>query len=136
MQLKRDTDYALRILYCIGKNFSIKGVVHCGLTLPEICMQSGVPKLAANRLCEKLLKKGIIRSRKRRSETIYYPSGQFKNQSLLGIIETTENTAQLFAVFDKKNGLFRRYGEKLETIQDEIEEVLSNATLKFFIRDE
>ena len=62
MQLKRDTDFALRILFCLKQNHDKKDAEGPeGLTLTEIAKQTGVPKLAAGRICDCLQARGMIR---------------------------------------------------------------------------
>ena len=61
MQLKRDTDYAIRILYCLRQNGDVGHTgERKGMTLSEIAMQTGTPKLVAGRVCESLKKTGLI----------------------------------------------------------------------------
>ena len=61
MQLKRDTDYAVRILYCLNQNYATDNSGEKkGVTLSEIAMQTGTPKLVAGRVCDSLKEKGII----------------------------------------------------------------------------
>ena len=55
MQLKRDTEYALRILYAIaGSSVPRKNPPHIGVTLNEISALSGVPRVGIDRICSQL----------------------------------------------------------------------------------
>ena len=51
MQLKRDTDYAVRILYCLNQNHVAgDSAARKGLALSDIAMQTGTPKVVAGRI--------------------------------------------------------------------------------------
>ena len=104
MQLKRDTDYAIRILYCLRQNGDVGHTgERKGMTLSEIAMQTGTPKLVAGRVCESLKEKGMIAAAGQdRAERSYCSTETQSEYSLLDVIEAVEGTCQLFAVFDKR----------------------------------
>lgn len=58
MQLKRDTDYALRILLCVAKENSQNGE---GMTAIELSKSVSVPAAITARLCRKLAEAKLLR---------------------------------------------------------------------------
>ncbi len=129
MQLKRDTDYALRILLCMGEQSLDGDAPAAGLTLPELSARAGVPKISANRICGYLECKNILSKRRENGELLYFPGEALTRQTLLDVLSATEGGAHLFAVFDRKTELYRTYGAQLEAVQKAIEDVLSGVSL-------
>ena len=132
MQLKRDTDYAVRILYCLNQNYAIDNSGEKkGVTLSEIAMQTGTPKLVAGRVCDSLKEKGIIFSISEQdtAEKSFSSNKTLLSFSLLDVIEAVEGTCQLFAVFDKRFAGYRTYEDHIKKIQKQTERVLAKATL-------
>lgn len=131
MQLKRDTDYALRILSCIGSRDGGGMAMPEGLSLRSISSLTGVPKLSANRVCRNLEHKKILFSENAAGgELIYRPTEGFYERTMRDIIDATEGSFKLLAVFDKKTTLYRKHRTRLEKMQEEVESVLQKITLK------
>lgn len=131
MQLKRDTDYAIRILYCLRQNGDVGHTgERKGMTLSEIAMQTGTPKLVAGRVCESLKEKGMIAAAGQdRAERSYCSTETQSEYSLLDVIEAVEGTCQLFAVFDKRFAGYKSSENQIQKIQKQTEGVLAGATL-------
>ena len=131
MQLKRDTDYAIRILYCLRQNGDVGHTgERKGMTLSEIAMQTGTPKLVAGRVCESLKEKGMIAAAGQdRAERSYCSTETQSEYSLLDVIEAVEGTCQLFTVFDKRLAGYKSFENQIRKIQKQTEGVLAGATL-------
>jgi len=132
MQLKRDTDYAVRILYYLNMNSYIDNHgKKKGVSLSELAKQTGTPKLIAERVCDSLKEKGIIVATGRReaSKRLYYSTAASLGSSLLDIIEAVEGSCQLFAVFDKSFAGYKSLEDQIQRIQKGTEKILSEATL-------
>ena len=133
MQLKRDTDFAIRILYCFNQNHDAFDAPDAsGLTLSEIAMQTGTPKTAVGRLCEKLEDKGILSLRhgQETSEKIYDPCPALLDVTLLNVIEAVEETGEIFAVLDKRSVAYSGCEAQIQRIQKSIERILDKTTLR------
>ena len=131
MQLKRDTDYALRILFHIGEQCSAKEEVPSGLSLLDISSRTGIPRISAQRICGYFVaSKALLSARTKDNETRYYPGPRFYRQSLLSIIETIERSADLFAVFEKNSHFYKLRGQRLQAAQQAVEQTLDDITLE------
>lgn len=130
MQLKRDTDYAIRMLYCIGQEYFDEDKTLWGTTITNLSRQSGVPKEIVRRICKRLEKAGFIECvSTEKKELAYIPTEGYQNQTLFNVIEAVEDTGQLFAVFGKNYQPYKTYGPKLETAQKKIEKILQGTKL-------
>lgn len=130
MQLKRDTDYALRILFHIGEQCAGKNEASEGLSLLDISSRTGVPRISALRICGYFAAENILLAAKTKSnETRYFPGPLLYRQSLLNIIRVTESSADLFAVFERGSRLYKMRGPRLQAAQAEIERTLSAITV-------
>lgn len=137
MQLKRDTEYALRILYCIGAQCPEKDAVQRGLTVGEICARSGVPKLGVRRLCAILTGAQFLVCRTRENGDVFYLPGQdLRQTSLLQVVRITEPGTQLFAVFEKGSAFYKSTAIALQTCQTEVEKILSGVTIGSLLQAE
>ncbi|MBQ8975461.1 MAG: Rrf2 family transcriptional regulator [Oscillospiraceae bacterium] len=132
MQLRRDTDYAVRILFCIKEDYDRRKRKGSGLTLSEIAAHVGIPKLVAGRLCERLSAGGIIKSKMEQEseEKIYYTTDGLSSKSLLDVIEVMEETGKIFAVFDKRSSMYKSCEDSLQQVQSSLENVLKGTALK------
>jgi|GEM_PF-1315329 len=133
MQLKRDTDYAVRILYCLHQNHvADKSAVRKGVTISEIAMQTGTPKPVAGRICESLKEKGMIylTDEQPATEKAYYSTEELLKYSLLDVIEAVEGTGEIFAVFDKRSEAYKSCEGWLLRVQMKTEGVLAKATFE------
>ncbi len=133
MQLKRDTDYALRILFCIGENRAADPKAEKGLGVPALHTQTDVPRISLKRLCDRLVEKKILLSQKTAGgESRYFPGRDLSQLSLLEVIRAVEGSAPLFAVFDKKSRFYVQNAQQIEALQAAAEEPLSQWTLGDF----
>ena len=135
MLLKRDTDVALRILFCLKQNCEKKDTGETsGLTLTQISIQTGVPKLTAGRICDRLMVKGMIylSREQEQSEKAYYSTEELGAFSLLDVVEATERTGKIFDVFDRSSTMYKHCKERIMKTQKRTEDVLSKTTLNSF----
>ena len=102
MQLKRDTDYALRIMICTAKHIQ-KNNQDKGVLKTDIATDTGIPKPAFNRICSRLEEKGML-----------YTATGAKGEKLL------------FPGVD----FWQHYKESLSKAQKNLENILSDATLE------
>ena len=139
MQLKRETDFAVRILFCLNKcRIKSSGSRKTLLTLTEIASQTGVPKTVAGRICDYLIQKGIIESYviSEKQEKGYCPTDEFLDFSLLDVIDAVEGTAQLFSVFDKGSPAYKCCEAQIQGVHKAIEKTLTDLTLRFLFQNE
>ena len=139
MQLKRDTDYALRVLFCIQDNQEI-GRQAKGMRPSELSSRSGVPKLAIRRICEQLSDGDILQYRvvsavrgKAKEERAYYSRDGFAGITLLDVVETMEGTGKIFSVFDQQSPMYGKCEEQILAVQDKAEQTLRSVSLKTFL---
>ena len=69
-----------------------------------------------------------------KGERLLYPGIDFWQQSILSIGEAVEGNMKVFILFDKNAGPTRYYAESLTKIQNNLEDVLSDATLESMLR--
>ncbi len=101
MQLKRDTDYALRLMLGVAKYADENGIL-----LVELCRHASVPQTIAARLCSKLVKAELLKENKTESQMTYSGGDNFQNKTLLDVVQAIEGTADMFAVFDRSTELY------------------------------
>ena len=131
MQLKRDTDYAIRILYCLKEGGDRIDPVPGGLTLGEISAQTGVPKITAGRICDNLDQKGLLSPGERGGdEKGFLLPQRLLQKSLLDVVEAMESTGQILAVFDKQSVMYKKCEEQLLKAQEEIRCILAGISLE------
>ena len=96
---------------------------------------TGIPKPAFNRICSTLEEKGMLYTAiGAKGERLLYPGVDFWQQSILSIGEAVEGNMKVFILFDKNAGPTRYYAESLTKIQNNLEDVLSDATLESMLR--
>lgn len=139
MQLKRDTELALRILYCL-QNRSDGGERNARRKpgLAEISIQTMIPKVTARRICTRLCDSGMIgvfRESERR-EAAFYLKPVFFRSSLLDVIRAMENTGRIFAVFDRESPMYLVCGTKMEKAEREVEAQLAEVSLESLLKEE
>ena len=129
MQLKRDTDYAFRVLYCLNERYkATRGRARRGLTLTEIASRAGIPKTAAERVCSGLYEKGLINLSVGKNH-YYSAANHLLNYSLLDVIEAVENTGKIFAVFDRITPMYKSCGEQINLAQEKCEQMLASISV-------
>lgn len=130
MQIKRDTEYALRILFAMGERCPEKDGPMTGLSINEITMSSGVPRVGVDRLCRRMASAGLITERKGGGgELLFCSSQDMRRATLLDVMKITEDGISLFAVFEKNSPFYRSAGIKLQGLQEETEALLSCLTV-------
>ena len=137
MQLKRDTDYALRILFCLReKQAEDISRRTAGWTLPEMAATIGAPKLAVSRVCEKLSKAGLIRfcpAPERGGKKCLFPA-DLAGRSLLEVTRAVEDTGDIFAVFDAGTPMYQHCEGRLKEAQEQVKEALEGISLQRLLK--
>ncbi len=101
MQLKRDTDYALRLILGVTKYADENGI-----SLFELCRHASVPQAIAARLCSKLVEGELLKESAREDRSVYFAGDNIQRKTLLDVVLTIEGTADMFAVFDHSTELY------------------------------
>ncbi len=113
MQLKRNTDYALRILLCVAEYPDENGI-----PLPKLCKHSSIPHTIAVRLCRKLVDENILTETTIGNRTFFAINPGANNITLYDVILAIEGTVDLFAVFDHSTELYMQCGDNLNIIEE------------------
>ena len=131
MQLKRDTDYAMRIIMRLAQQDAIPGKLTAPVSLLEICRETGVPRTSAARICNRMVDAGMLQSATSGSPTTqaYISLCDPNAITAKDVICLTEGRLDLFAVFDKNTELYRRFGEVFDDAARRIDEALSDVTV-------
>lgn len=132
MQLKRDTDYAIRILLVMAEQARNK------IELPEldvntICQRTAVPRQIALRLCSLLSARGFVKKGETGGRTSYKPEDDLLEKTVLSIIDAVEGQSNLLAVFDGKAEIYKKYGHALASFNAALSEELSKTTIQTII---
>lgn len=131
MQLKRDTDYAFRILLVMAESATDKEFQ--GLKAKEICEKTDVPRQIVLRLCNLLSAMGFIKKDEADKSTIYIPESDLPKKTLLDVIQVIEGQTNLFAVFDRRTEIYQRYGFMTESVNNILSNELSKITLQLVL---
>lgn len=129
MQLKRDTDYAIRILLVMAEPALSKKELQ-GLDLKTICEKTSVPRQIAIRLCGLLSDAGFIKKEETDGSTTYIPESDLLEKTVLDIIDAVEGQSNLFAVFDRRAAIYAKYGIALASVNAALSEELSKITIR------
>lgn len=133
MQLKRDTDFALRIIFCLKQEAEQKRASQrSGLTLSEIASRTEVPKITAGRICDALEEGGLIAvlQTKDNAEKAYVFGDKLWRFSLLEVIEALESTGQLFSVFDQRSLMYQNCKESFSEVQEKVAAILKESSME------
>lgn len=136
MQLKRDTDFALRILFCLkqaGTGATKDGPGGCSLT--ELAVRTGLSKTVAGRICDTLAANGILlpHYESETGEESCYSIREPGDCSLLDVVVAAEGTGRIFAVFDRRSDMYHHCEQKIQTIQDRTESLLREIKITQFL---
>lgn len=130
MQLKRDTDYALRILFCLTKQYGGKKEK---LTIQELCQNTRIPKTIVFRLCCKLEEANLLKTTDTaEGYTSYSIESETLNKTVWDVIQATEGNCNIFAIFDRSTELFCHCKDSFEDTNRLLTEALKCMTLKEF----
>lgn len=131
MQLKRDTDYALRLLLCAAKQTCGKT---SGISLQDLSKETMVPTTIANRLCLKMTDANLLRAATHSGKTKRYLLGkEVMNKTLYDVICVVEEHNDIFAVFDRSTELFSSGGSYFQMVEQQLEGALNKVTLQHLI---
>lgn len=130
MQLKRDVDYALRLLLCVAKQKQTKGKKN-GLTVLELSKNTAIPMTIVSRLCNKMKEERLLKVQELCTNNIEYTIGRNTlNKTLFDVIRAIEGCSGLFSVFDKSTALYKHCQPYFEKIERQFEVSLEDITLK------
>ena len=131
--ITRDTDYAIRALFCIAKKKKEK------VSVSELVSELRIPKPFLRKIFQILSKKGILKSYKGKNggfELVQDP----KKISLLDIIEVFQGKLQLNDCMFKKvrcpNMKVCEVKKRIDKIQDYVLNELKDVTIDSFIKEE
>ena len=104
MQLKRDTDFALRLLLCVAEHGCKE---NDAIPLQTLSTRAKVPVTIAGRLCTKMVDSGLLQCVcKPGGARGYLPTASLCGKNLYDVICAIEGHDDLFAIFDKSTALF------------------------------
>lgn len=127
MQLKRDTDYALRILLCAAKQNPANGV---GMTASEFSKNTSVPVTIAARLCRILADAEFLNATGPREGCVRYTIRQSAlKKTILNVICTVEDQGDLFAVFDRSTELYAVCKDYFNEVEQQFSDSLKSITI-------
>ena len=110
MNLKKDTEYALRILSCLYNSGCVAIPFNSkkGMSLYDLCIKTGIPRISLQRVCEKLKAKDLIAYiRADDNHSIRYQTiKDIEYCSLLSVIEALERQCRMFLLFDQKTAYY------------------------------
>ena len=137
MQLKRDTDYALKILLNIAESINASENSE-GVSLREISLNTKIPKQIAGRLCERLSEAGFIHecTEGGGGTGTYAADEVLPDVTLFDVVEAVEGTSEIFAVFDKNSELYRKYGSALDHTEGKIADELKKLSIGTILKIE
>lgn len=129
MQLKRDTDYAIRILLVMAEPTLRKKELE-KMDLKTICEKTSVPRPVALRLCNLLSDAGFIKKEESDGNTIFIQENDLLEKTVLDIIDAVEGQSNLFAVFDRRTEIYTKYGLALASVNTALSEELNKITIQ------
>ena len=129
MQLKRDTDYAIRILLVMAEPALSKKELQ-GLDLKTICEKTSVPRQIAIRLCGLLFDAGFIKKEETDGSTTYISESDLLEKTVLDIIDAVEGQSNLFAVFDRRAEIYTKYGFALASVNAALSDELNKISIQ------
>ena len=136
MNLQRNTDYALRIIICILELCKKKSAYRHGISIYNICIQTGVQKITASRICESLYQKNLLIQSLPRdgSPSGYLPSDSLERLTLLELIYIIEGNTDIFALFNKNNKFLDSNKSLLTVINGKVNSDLLQVNMKDFTK--
>ena len=127
MQLRRETDYALRIMIFFS---SLQRTNKEKVSFGEICRETKVPFLSAKRICQTFERKGWAEFFEEGTNLTVTPISTIEDITLQNILEVFDDEVKPFHIFDKRNKQYRGTSKLLKTIQDNMSASFENITLK------
>lgn len=121
MQLKRDTDYLLRIALYLGERGTED--TEAWSELREISRSTGIPHIVCKRLTELMSENGML---DRRSGPLYRANAGLMGSSMKDLICLTEDTVDVFAVFEKSYSRYRERAELFSSLEKKCEAVFGD----------
>lgn len=127
MQLKRDTDYALRLLLCALKK---REQGEKGASLTDLCRCSCVPHAVAARLCRRLVEAELLEESGREKRFLYSIRQEALDKTMLDVVQAVEGDNGLFAIFDHSTQLYECCKEYFAAAEQKVEEGLQQISLQ------
>ena len=133
MQLKRETDYAIRVMICIAEALKDRGE-EAGVSASEIIGRTQIPRVSFYRICSYLEESQlIVKKGGKNREVLFYPGELFWEQSLLSVAEAVEGNMRIFVLFGRNTSLLKKYAPVVRTVQNEIDAALSAVTMESIV---
>lgn len=133
MQIKRDCDYALRLIVEIGR----RGNDGEWLLLSELCKVAEVPRTIGLRLCRKMKEKDLIDILKNPKTDMRCRKNELTmGASLFDIIGIFEGTGNVFTVFKRDSILYEQCGTLFEKTEGDIAELLKAMTVEKMVNSD
>lgn len=127
MQLKRDTDYALRILLYAAKQNTTNGL---GMTASEFGKNTSVPVTIAARLCRTLTDAEFLNATDSSEGCVRYALRQSAlKKTILNVICAVEDQGDLFAVFDRSTELYAICKDYFNEVDQQFSDSLKSITI-------
>lgn len=133
MQLKRDTDYALRIMLRMAEHFKETGK-QTGILSSYIIAKTGIPVVTFNRIVKRMEEHNLLyKITGPGGITWLYSRKDFWDQSLLSIVKTIEDGTDIFGVFDRNYYTEEIYGRIIMEVQSVLDQAMSEMTIKVLL---
>ena len=133
MQLKRDTDYALRLLLCTARQTQENT---SGISLQTLSKETHVPITIATRLCSKMEDADLLKIANSSEKSKRYLLGEDTiNKTLYDVICAIEGHRDIFAVFDRTTELFSIGKARFQIAQGQFEDAMNEVTLQQLIEN-
>lgn len=132
MQLKKDTDYAIRILLVMAEAVQEKKETQ-GWKIKAISENAVVPRQIALRLCNLLSDAGFIKKEEADGCTTFIPGSGLLEKTVLDIIDAVEGQSNLFAVFDRRTDIYTKYGLALASVNAALSDELNTITIQVIL---
>ena len=124
MQLKRDSDYAFRVLHHMEEQDGRDGSFR-GLSISELSRGAGIPRRSAERICGYLVKGQILKESTADNGMMFEKGERWDSASFLDVIKATEGSTDLFAIFDRKHKAYKENERILGEMGNKAREALS-----------
>lgn len=127
MQLKRESDYTLRIAIFLTREQIAEE--NKGIKFKNVCAQTGVPLTVAKRICGMLAEKNLIEIIDDNSCVMIMAKPGLKNKTIYEILDISDDGGSVFAVFNRKNKQYENCGSVFNTIDDQIHRSFKQITV-------
>lgn len=139
MHLKRDADFALRVLYClVNSRKTGESGQEKSLPLAKIAIQAGIPRMVARRICDRLREAQLIElcGDCDGLDPAYCVGPGLSRRSLSDVIRAMEGSNSLFAVFGRDTPVYRHCREEIDRIERAFERMMADVSLEKLLEED